>query len=70
MQKVDALECDWCDKLTKISNKKLMRSAVELAEIWPFASEGNLFRSRKQFCNRECLLKYIDRNPSVGKFDA
>ena len=70
MKMVDAFQCDWCDKLIKIANKKLIKSTVQLSENWPFTEHQIFFRSRHQFCDRECLLKYINCNPGVGKPNA
>ena len=58
MATVECIKCEWCDKLTIIPR------STDIPSPRLHLYEAN--KSGKDFCNRECLVTYLDRNPSIG----
>ena len=58
MATVDCIKCEWCDKLTP--QPKYTSENSPIIGLWEVRGRS------KDFCNRECLLKYLDRNQDIG----
>ena len=59
--RVEGFLCTWCDKFNRAAKTPTENSTMLHLTAYPtFESPCS------DFCNRACLMNYLDRNQSVG----